>query len=203
MGILLKSLYIGTILKQMPSSKHKSTGFTLVEIMVVITIVSILASSVLFATRTSRERANIAATHMTLREVLKAMELYRHTVGDYAPVGIDFCNICQFWGPGNPYWDALPPVGKFNSIPYTNGSWRNDIIAELDAKDLMPNVDALVTDAWGNEFLYDKNFRQGCFTWSPICSRGPNQILETNHCPNSNQQPQAGGDDICVFLQPR
>ncbi len=188
----------------MPSIKKvKSTGFTLVEIMVVITIIALLMTSVMFSLSTSREKAKIAGTQMTLREIQKGMELYRHTQGDYLPVGTDFCNICQFWGPGNPYWDSLPAAGKFNSIPYTNGSWRTDIIGALEASKLMPNVDALVTDAWGNEFLYDKNFRFSCNTWSPICSRGPNQILETNHCPNSNQQPQGGGDDICVFLMPR
>ncbi len=179
-------------------------GFTLLELLVAIAIIGVLALVVLIGTGESRTKGKIAATELSLRNIQNALEVYRTTFNEYPPIGSDFCNICVYWGPGNPTWDAIPNggPGKYNSIQYATGTWSDDILTELEFHNLLTDGAGTQRDPWGNEYLYDKNQIYSCYTWSPICSTGPNEVLETPHCPNRNTVPRAGGDDICVFLQP-
>ena len=176
--------------------EKKLTGFTLMELLIVIAIIGLLAAIVFASLSSAREKSDVAATQAQLEQIVKAFELFYSNHGDYPPVGSDHCSICEFWGetiPPNPYWD-----GGYDSTAYWYGAQWSDIVNLLVADGVIgPGI---VLDPWGNSYLYDKNFGQSCYTWSPICSRGPNGFYETPHCPSANSFPTAVGDDICVFI---
>lgn len=62
---------------------HYKFGFTLVELMVVITIISLLSSVAIASLQTSREKARDTARISTLIEVRKALYLYRERYGRF------------------------------------------------------------------------------------------------------------------------
>lgn len=65
--------------------QHNVKGFTLIEVMVVITIVGLMASVVLAAMSTAREKARDAARVTAVKELQKALELYRNANGGLYP----------------------------------------------------------------------------------------------------------------------
>ncbi len=162
-----------------------SKGLTLVELMVVITIISLLASSIIYSTRQMRQQALVAQAKGEIQSIKTAMELFFTRHNDYPPLprGSNFCNMCAYWPP---------------SVPWTEGVWL-DIATALQSNGFINGVE---TDPWGNPYLYDKNYRLGpytCTTFSPICSMGPDGILQTPNCPPASGLV-AQGDDICVAL---
>lgn len=58
-------------------TKKSNQGFTLIELMVVIAIIGLLASTVLASLSNTRTRARDASRLVEAREVMKALELYR------------------------------------------------------------------------------------------------------------------------------
>jgi prepilin-type N-terminal cleavage/methylation domain-containing protein len=63
--------------------KITSRGFTLIELLVVVAIVSLLSSVVLASVRESRIKANASAQRTYMKEVVKALELYKLEYGNY------------------------------------------------------------------------------------------------------------------------
>ncbi len=160
-------------------------GFTLIEVMVVVTIIGLLSSSVLYSTRQMRERALVAQAKGEVQSIKNAFEIFYARFGAYPPLprSADFCNMCAYW-----------PA----SVPWANGNW-NDIANTLSANGIIFDIAA---DPWGNPYLYDKNHQLGQFTcswFSPICSMGPDGILQTPNCEGGSQF-RVYGDDICVAL---
>ncbi len=60
-----------------------SLGFTLIEVMVVVTIIGLLSSTVLVATTSSRASARDASQVNEIKQIQNALELYRVRNGDY------------------------------------------------------------------------------------------------------------------------
>jgi prepilin-type N-terminal cleavage/methylation domain-containing protein len=70
----------------MPFLRQKKTaGFTMVELMVVITIIGLLASVVLASLTDTRARARDAQRVQMVKELQKALELYRNANGGNYP----------------------------------------------------------------------------------------------------------------------
>ena len=65
--------------------KSRTRGFTLVEIMVVITILSLLASAIVFSGSTARESAKGTIGEQDVQQILLAMQLYLGTKGELPP----------------------------------------------------------------------------------------------------------------------
>lgn len=63
--------------------KITSRGFTLIELLVVVAIISLLSSVVLASVRESRIKANASAQRTYMKEVVKALELYKLEYGNY------------------------------------------------------------------------------------------------------------------------
>lgn len=160
-------------------------GFTLMELLVVVAIIGILTSVVLVSLNSAREKGKVSATKAQLVQIEKAVALFYLKNADYPPIGADHCSMC--W-----YWPA--------SVMWATGQW-SDIVALLVADGDIGG--GILVDEWGRPFLYDKNYNLGpytCTSWSPICSMGPDGILQTFNCPPPTSRPVAGGDDVCVFM---
>jgi prepilin-type N-terminal cleavage/methylation domain-containing protein len=67
------------------TAMKKSRGFTLIEVMVVITIVGLLASVVMAALTDARAKARDTARVQMVKEIQKALELYRNANGGNYP----------------------------------------------------------------------------------------------------------------------
>jgi prepilin-type N-terminal cleavage/methylation domain-containing protein len=107
--------------------KHKKTGFTLIEVMVVIGIIGIL-SAVLFsnfsdARKISRDKARMT----TLKEVQLALELYKAQNGEYPANGCAAADS-RFVGPGPA---LVSPGYNFTSCDNYISGLVPDFISEL------------------------------------------------------------------------
>jgi general secretion pathway protein G len=81
--------------------KRRSGGFTLVELLVVISIISILAAVLFASFSDARELARDEARKSSLKELQLALELYKSQNGTYPEAG---CGVGHTWshytGPG-------------------------------------------------------------------------------------------------------
>lgn len=75
-------------------------GFTLIELMVVITIIGLIASTVLAALSSARAKARDATRVQTVKELQKALELYRNVNNGNYPCSSSTATTppCQFGG---------------------------------------------------------------------------------------------------------
>jgi len=174
------------------------TGFTLLELLIVIAIIGILSAVVLSSLNSARDKAKIATAQTELEQIRNVFSLFYSDYGAYPPgPGQDFCNICLYWGDGvSPAWQD----GDYDSVEFASGDW-GELLNDLVAGDFLSQgaADGLLLDPWDREYLYDNNFDVSCDRWSPICSMGPNGYLETPNC----DPPPARGDDICFYLMPK
>ena len=67
----------------MKSHLDTKSGFTLIEILVVLSIISLLSSIVLASVQTARNKARITADAQTLIQLSKALELYKAQNDNY------------------------------------------------------------------------------------------------------------------------
>lgn len=138
--------------------KYKTnTGFTIVELLIVIVIIGILATITIVAYNGIQARSRIAAVNADLNSIEKAMMMYRADVGTL-PLGAD-------WYSGT----AMPPTSR----------WSSEIIAGLKAKKII-STSGLEKDPWGQFYWYDNNdCTFGGTGNSPIKSVGPDGLLNT------------------------
>ena len=110
----------------------RTKGFTLIELMVVVSIISLLSSIVLTAVGTVREKARDTRRLEDMRQILIALELYRDTHGTY-PRNRNLSDgtsnygeqDCQGWddsvrngnGTGGMFLDPLEIEGYINPVP--------------------------------------------------------------------------------------
>lgn len=73
---------------------RRAQAFTLIELLVVISVIGLLASVVLIALNSAREKARVAAVALTQRQLQKAVELYFDQMGFYPP------DVGRGWDPG-------------------------------------------------------------------------------------------------------
>lgn len=92
------------------SQSRSRAGFTLLELMVVITIIGLLATIILASLANSRTLARDAARVSAVKEVQKALELYRNAnAGNY------------------PCATAMPACTNGGAVVFVNGSTRTAV----------------------------------------------------------------------------
>jgi len=103
----------------MRNKKPKNSGFTLVELLIVIAIVGILAAVVLVNLNSARNRSRDTKRVADARQVLTALELYFQDNGGYPTP-----DIASLTGPdlnsGNPAWSTFLVNWPVAPIPADN-----------------------------------------------------------------------------------
>jgi prepilin-type N-terminal cleavage/methylation domain-containing protein len=100
----------------------KSRGFTLVELLVVISIIALISSVVLATLNAARSKARDARRISDMAQVSKALELYRDSTGTYPSITSQRDSSCYTVGNSNVavgQWDAsLSPLVSMGFLPY-------------------------------------------------------------------------------------
>lgn len=87
--------------KNIPST-HSRAGFTLVELLVTISIIAILASIILPAVNNARRAARVAAVRAEMKEIEQALEQFKASYGLYPPSFIFLYEDHNGWTANNP-----------------------------------------------------------------------------------------------------
>jgi type II secretion system protein G len=73
----------------MMGKRNSQNGFTIVELLIVIVVIGILAAITIVAYNGAQQRARDASRTAAVKNVMKALELYRVDNGVYPSVGTD------------------------------------------------------------------------------------------------------------------
>jgi prepilin-type N-terminal cleavage/methylation domain-containing protein len=123
-NVSLLSLEKNTSLVYALHMRNKDSGFTLIELMVVIAVIGILATVILASLNNARAKARDARRITDLAEINKALELYYNDFGYYPPSACGWdCNGYSFSYDAS--WatlaTTLAPYIKLPSDPINNG----------------------------------------------------------------------------------
>jgi prepilin-type N-terminal cleavage/methylation domain-containing protein len=166
-------------------------GFTLVEIMVVLSIITVILAIVLPSLTAVRANSRIKAETTSVGEIKLQLALYRDLHKTFPP-GVsgsllDGCTTC-----------LLRPGASYD-LTLATSQWQS-IAAQLSG---VSGGVTKIADVWGNPYAYDNNYRVANLArYSGVCSMGPDGILQTLDAPFLVETiPQVLGDDICHFFQ--
>jgi len=172
--------------------KTTTSGFTLIEVLVVVSIIVILTSVGIFSATSALKQADITAEQANIDQLKIALSVYKESTGQYPPGQFnapeDNCSICRL-ATGN--------------ISDAQTEW-NEAVSMLVPR-YMP--ESIETDTWGNPYGYDNNFNVGdARYYTLLCSMGPDGELQTflptdrpSYEKATVPNPTARGDDICFF----
>mgnify|MGYP001616556751 CR=1 FL=1 len=167
----------------------KKSGFTLVELLVVISIISLLSSIVFASVNSARNKARYARARAELNQFVKTAAIAQGEVGkrlqDITGSGCSDC-VCRNRDNRN--------ISVTDSC-YTQ--WLNALTRIQQATGgAVQGLDQMTRDPWGSPYTLDENEREGGATdcrLDTIRSNGPNGIREDESCTGV-------GDDACFLI---
>ena len=137
------------------------SGFTLVELIVVVAILSVIMVSALFGYNSFREKARKVQVQAQLKKVKFAIE----------NLALD-----------TEQWPGPNPVGELASknVWDLNAGAAGLVQANDDFDNWNgPYIDAIPKDPWGSDYFFDPNYRIGSDGFVVIGSFGPNKTGKT------------------------
>ncbi len=153
-----------------------SAGFTLIELLVVIAIIGLLASIVLVAVNSAREKAKQAKIKADLHQIVKAIQLAREINNEHlSALTGSTCSDCICRSAG--YLPNLPD--------------SSSCISQMNNQFIKLNLPKAPRDPWGSPYLFDENELEGglCSRRDSLFSAGPNGIDNAGN-----------GDDIKIEI---
>ncbi len=153
--------------------KQSDRGFTLIELIIVIGIITALASIFTPKFLEEQRRSDLAVTQAGLATLRTAITLYHEDTGTY-PNGASDITTTALW-----YSFLLSDPGVPN--------WKG------------PYLEEVTEDSWGNPYVFGNHFEEtdDGDPLSYLLSKGPNGIQETTDF----RAGAAVGDDIIVYLE--
>jgi len=161
-------------------NKRSLTGFTLMELILVMMIIGIISAIAIPKVGNFIENSQVESTKREMRHLVRGF-LGDHDEGFYGFK--DNIGDLPDELPGGPALDALFEQGTFSAYdPFTQLGWNGPYV-DTRTVDIggSPEYD-LKYDVWGNAYVYDKD------TPSTITSNGPDGTAST-------------GDDIVVTIE--
>jgi general secretion pathway protein G len=135
----------------------KQSGFTIVELLIVIVVIGILAALVIGGYANAQKEARIAKVNSDLSAIKKSMLAYKQEIGELPPTG-DFCNTCA-------------------GVTQPTSSWQV-VVDDMQAKGYLGS-DKPVKDPWGYYYGYDDNDCNSNPHSSNVRSIGPDGTIYT------------------------
>ena len=141
-----------------------ATGFTLLELLVVISIIGLLATFAVVAVQNARVKARDTRRLHDMKQITKALEMYNDDFKEYPCENIDPNHMCALFIGGEstkgPYFDSWAIEvwysGSGNWFECLNNGecfWREDLIANLKKYIPMMPVDPLQAKEGSYNFM--------------------------------------------------
>lgn len=145
----------------MAKTQNNPRGFTLIEVLVVMGIISLLSGIAIPSYKGTQEKARIAQAKKDLKDIRTALVILTLDT-DRWPGPSTASEINN--GLGNESWDLnLPEAG----LVATNGGfpdWNG------------PYLNSIPEDPWGNDYFFDSDYQIDGADWAVIGSFGPNKV---------------------------
>jgi prepilin-type N-terminal cleavage/methylation domain-containing protein len=150
---------------------RRGTGFTLVEVLVVMAIISVLAGIVVASIGVARKFSDAKATAVDIQTLVQAINTYNERFGDYPPSSLAALGVKGL--PTNEGNEALVlalsskkkngPFFEFKETRLLNTD--NDTLSNKDLGTLRKNLDPVqnspslfeYVDLWGTPYVYIHN----------------------------------------------
>ncbi len=131
---------------------HKHLGFTILELLIVVTIIGVLATIVLTSLGSSRDKAREARAYIELNQL-------RSTVAG-AQINVSQTLLAMNSPAGNGTFDSCPTSTNLASLSSSHAcvaDWRAAIDTIIANHEPSQDSSAFYEDAWGSPYLLDEN----------------------------------------------